>query len=147
MNMLYSTKGAWWNAGGRWVDAVAELDIAKGNKSEAARNIGMNRKAFYDVLGEQQASLRGERPLYGRLEIGKNGLRNQRINADARIVSVNKFNQALGLNSSAFRCGNIAESIIHLAADMQITGRDVPIPVRNEALENEFCLLYTSRCV
>ena len=138
MNMLYSPKGAWWNAGGRWVDAVAELDIAKGNKSEAARNIGMNRKAFYDVLGEQQASLRGERPLYGRLEIGKNGLRNQRINADARIVSVNKFNQALGLNSSAFRCGNIAESIIHLAADMQITGRDVPIPVRNEALENEF---------
>ncbi|MBS0193859.1 MAG: hypothetical protein JSR34_06405 [Proteobacteria bacterium] len=137
-NSLFPTDRVWFNAKGRWIDAIGALFSAEGNKGKAAKQLGIPRNAFYQLLEKQQAAMRGERRLSGRLSGGKHRQRSGRLNADRRVVSKRKFEVENDVHLSSFSCGGVAASLLKQATDLQLSGATFPTPSPNRELEREF---------
>lgn len=134
-HLMINPKGAWYNQGQRFVDAIGALEEAGGVKTKAARALQVDRNTFYNLLAAQEAAQRGELPVIGTSR--KKGQQRTSWDTDLRVVSFHNLEKHTSVSINQKTRGVIRD-ILNEAQQTQLTGRVYPAPDYNQELEERF---------
>jgi hypothetical protein len=130
---LINPDGAWCNAERRFIDVVGALKAAGGNKSKAARQLGIDRIRLSWLIDDQRAAQQGRLPLArgGGVRAAK---ARSSWDTDARVLSILQLERhsSVALNPKARR---IVRDVIDEAHTLQLKGNVYPAPAINNTLE------------
>ena len=134
-HLMINPVGAWYNKGNCFIDAIGLYESAGRNKSQAARNLGVSRLTFSDLLDVQEAARRGELP---QLRNSKTrGQARSSWDTDLRVISIRKLEEHCGATLNQFNRGLVRDALDEAQA-MQLQGRVYPSPPMNAAFEARF---------
>ena len=139
-HLMINPDGAWYQAGERFVDAIGELKKTS-NKSAAARNLGVSRNTFYDLLEAQVAARRGELPPTRNNTL--KGKQRESWDTDTRVLSMSKLMNHCEYSEFNHRPGKQVEDVVQEAQTLQLQGEVYPAPPYNEELESQYQRLYS----
>lgn len=134
-HLIINPAGAWYNKGGCFIDAVGLYEAAGRNKSQAAKNLGVSRFTFSDLLDAQEAARRGELP-----QVRNSNSRGQARSSwdtDLRVISILKL-QAHCVTILKKSKTSLVRDILDEAQALQLQGKVYPAPPTDAALEARF---------
>lgn len=134
---MFNKTGAWVEKKKCYIDIIKLVKKA-GSKSQAAKEIGLNRKTLTTLLLSQQAALNNELP--PKAKGAKKGKREERISwdTDSRVISVVQLEEKINLKINK----KSRDYFIHIIEDArdsyQLKGKVYPRPSYNKRLEKQF---------
>lgn len=133
--LMINPDGAWYTSGKRFVDAIGAYEAAGNNKVQAAKNLGLDRNTFSDLMAAQEAARRGELPtVRNRKALGKT---RTSWDTDQRVISMQKLEEHCGIKFRVSR-REVVQDIIDHAKNLQLSGKKYPSPKKNAELEERF---------
>lgn len=134
-HLMINPAGAWYNKGNCFIDVVGLHEAAGRNKSQAAKNLGVCRRTFSDLLDAQEAACRGELP---QLRNGKSrGQARSSWDTDLRVISILKLQAHCGTMLKQSKCV-LVRGILDEAQALQFQGKVYPAPPMDAPLEARF---------
>ena len=134
-HLMINPAGAWYNKDNRFIDAVGVYEAAGRNKSLAAKNLGVCRMTFSDLLDVQEAARRGELPQVRNAK--SRGQTRSSWDTDLRVISIFKLQTHCGTILRQSKSG-LVRDILDEAQALQLHGRVYPAPPIDAALEVRF---------
>lgn len=135
MHRLINPEGAWCNVTGQYVDAIGALRAAGGNKSLAARVLGVDRSKFQSLLEDQEGAARGELPRVRKA--ARRGEVRLDWDTDRRVISAQRLiaHCAVALRKSDIQS---VQDVLDEAKQAQLLGRNYPPPKSQPEMERRF---------
>lgn len=134
-HLMINPAGAWYNKGNCFIDAIGLYEAAGRNKSQAAKNLGVSRLTFYDLMDAQESAKKGKLPS---VRNGKSrGQVRSNWDTDLRVISILNLEGHCGTNFHESR-RVIVRDILDQAQSLQLQGKAYPAPPHDLALEARF---------
>ncbi|MFC3814974.1 helix-turn-helix domain-containing protein [Lysobacter sp. GCM10012299] len=133
---LINPDGAWCNKTECFVDAIGALHEAGGNKSEAARRLGINRHKLQSFLEDQERATRGELP--GLRRVGRRGEMRHDWDTDRRVISVQRLIAHCGVMLTKHSCIDLVQDLLGEAQQAQLRGQRYAQPEAQPEFERRF---------
>lgn len=131
-HLLINPNGAWHARRKCFIDAIGAYEAAGRYKSQAAKNLGVDRHTLANLIKTQEAARRGE------LEPVRNGKARRRKRTswatDERVLSFSKLGQHCGM-ALIPQVYEVVRDIIDEAQALQLKGDVYPAPAVDKALE------------
>lgn len=134
-HLMINPAGAWYNKGNCFIDAVGLYEAAGRNKFQAAKNLGVCRLTFSDLLDVQEAARRGELP-----QVRNGNSRGQARSSwdtDLRVISIHKLQAHCGTMLKPSK-SVLVRDILDEAQALQLQGKVYPVPPIDAPLEARF---------
>lgn len=122
---LINPDGAWHEASKRLIDALKAVTDSGGNKSEAARRLGVTRNDLYALLAEQKASLAGRLPPVKQYK--RRGRERRSWDTDSRVISLSGFVEHTGIQLKRSNRAHV-HRVVARARKAQLEGRNLAAP-------------------
>jgi hypothetical protein len=132
---MINPDGAWYNQGQLFVDVIGALETAGGNKSQAARDLGVDRNTFYSLLVAQEAARQGKLPPVTNSKA--RGSKRNSWDTDRRVISFMRLEEQCSVRLSQSARGPVRD-ILQEAQALQLRGKLYPAPVNDEVLEQRY---------
>lgn len=130
---LINPDGGWCNSTRRCYDAVAALKACGGNKSAAARRLGLSRVKFYSIFDDQLRAREGLLPeirnTTSKAKIRSNWDNDKRTVSTAGLVAATGFTWAKN---------KVSVSVVEAGLKCQLKGAMFPTPPQDDVLETSF---------
>lgn len=136
-NQIINPDGAWHQKENRFIDVIGILKEEHGNKSAAARRLGLNRNMFYRLLVAQEAALRGDLPPVQASGSERRGHQRNSWDTDVRVISRERFKKHIKLAVRSDKLSCVGD-IIDAAQAAQLRGESFPRPPRNSRFESQY---------
>lgn len=133
-HLMINPDGAWYNKGNCFIDAIGLYEAAGRNKSQAAKNLGVSRATFSDLLDVQESARRGDLPRVRNLN-GRGQARSS-WDTDLRVISRKKLEAHIG-RIVGHRIEAV-QDVLDEAQVLQLLGKVYPAPPLDVALEARF---------
>ena len=134
-HLMINPKGAWYNQGQCFVDAIGALEEAGGVKTKAARALGVDRSTFYMLLAAQEAAQRGELPAIANSR--NKGQQRTSWDTDLRVVSFMNLEKHTSVLIPQ-KTRDVVRDILDEAQEAQLAGKVYAAPDHNQELEERF---------
>jgi hypothetical protein len=134
-HLLINPNGAWLNCKKRFIDAISAFQATGGNKSLAARNLGIDRATFYDLLEVQKAAVQGKLPSVRNCK--NRGKPRRSWDTDTRVISIMQLELHISIALKQ-KIRDVVRDIIDEARASQLKGRQYHGPTLNRNLEDKY---------
>lgn len=134
-HLMINPKGAWYNQGQCFVDAIGALEEVGGIKTKAARALGIDRSTFYMLLAAQEAAQRGELPAIANSR--NKGQQRTSWDTDLRVVSFMNLEKHTSVLIPQ-KTRDVVRDILDEAQEAQLAGKVYAAPDHNQELEERF---------
>lgn len=134
-HLMINPKGAWYNQGQCFVDAIGALEEVGGIKTKAARALGVDRSTFYMLLAAQEAAQRGELPAIANSR--NKGQQRTSWDTDLRVVSFMNLEKHTSVLIPQ-KTRDVVRDILDEAQEAQLAGKVYAAPDHNQELEERF---------
>jgi len=134
-HLMINPKGAWYNQGQCFIDAIGALEEVGGIKTKAARALGVDRSTFYMLLAAQEAAQRGELPAIANSK--NKGQQRTSWDTDFRVVSFMNLEKHTSVLIPQ-KTRDVVRDILDEAQGAQLAGKVYAAPDHNQELEERF---------
>lgn len=135
MHQMINPDGAWYTKEQRFIDAIGTYEAAGRNKVQAAKNLGLDRNTFSDLLAAQEAARRGELPTVRNVKA--RGKMRTKWDTDQRVISMMQLEKYCSTGLSPSR-RKVVQDIIEEAQIHQLKGQVYAAPKLDKELEKRF---------